>query len=52
MDGDLQDGVRIEVTGEFDRHGLEALRLELQDIAKRYGVKISQVRVEKIDAGC
>jgi|GEM_PF-3009368 type IV pilus biogenesis protein CpaD/CtpE len=44
-------GHRIEITGTLDRHGAEALQLELRRLAKRYGVEIKRLRVEKLKKG-
>jgi hypothetical protein len=49
MDEDRQDEVRIEVIGDLDRHGLEALQLEVRRMAKQHGIKIAKITVEKID---
>lgn len=37
---------QIAVTGKLDRHGVEALRLEAQRLAKRYGIDVHGIRVE------
>ena len=39
---------RFEVTGDLDRHAVEALQLELRRLAKRHGVEIKVLRIEKI----
>lgn len=44
-------GRRIEITGTLDRHAVEVLQLELRLLAKRYGVKIKGVRVERRKKG-
>ena len=49
MDEDRQEEVRIEVIGELDRHGLEALQLEIRRMAKQRGIKVAKITVEKID---
>jgi len=36
---------RIKVTGELDRHAMEALYLEVRQLAKQYGVKIKEFRI-------
>lgn len=44
-------GHRIEITGTLDRHAVEILQLELRRLAKRYGVEIKRLRVEKLKKG-
>ena len=44
-------GHRIEITGTLDRHEVEFLQLELRRLAKRYGVEIKRLRVEKLKKG-
>jgi len=41
---------RIEITGNLDRHAVEALQLELRRLAKRTGVDIQELRVERVEA--
>jgi hypothetical protein len=36
----------FEVRGDLDRHAAEALRLEIRQLAKQYGLDISAVLVE------
>lgn len=38
---------RIEISAELDRHTLEALRLEIERLAGRYGIDIAEIRIEK-----
>ena len=38
---------RIEISAKLGRHGAEALRLEAQRLARRYGIEISDIRVER-----
>jgi len=44
-------GHRIEITGTLDRHAVEALQLEVRRLAKRYGVEIKGLRVERREKG-
>lgn len=39
---------RIEITGDLDRHAVEALRLEICRLAKRCGVEIKEFRIENV----
>lgn len=39
--------VELEITGDFDAQGLELLRLEMLELAKRYGVTIEEFRAEE-----
>jgi hypothetical protein len=41
----------IEVTGEMDPHGVEAVRLELRRLARRHGVDVSDFRAEVLADG-
>ncbi|HWT82001.1 MAG TPA: hypothetical protein VN648_24705 [Candidatus Methylomirabilis sp.] len=41
----------IEITGTLDRHGVEILQVELRRLAKRYGVEIKGLRVERREKG-
>ena len=43
--------VLIEVTGDLDPHGVEALRVELRRMAKQHGVSVSDITVEEIRTG-
>jgi hypothetical protein len=36
----------IEISGDLDEHTVEAIRLEINRLAKRYGVTIREVRYE------
>lgn len=51
MDQDDKDEVvhRIKIKGDMDRHTVEALRLEIRRLAKRYGVEITEFRIEKVE---
>ncbi len=42
---------RIEIIGTLDRHAVEAIRLEIRRLAKRYGVEIKGLRVERLKKG-
>lgn len=44
-------GYRIEITGTLDRHAVEILQLELRRLAKRYGVEIKELKVERPEKG-
>ena len=44
-------GYRIEITGTLDRHEVEVLQLELRRLAKRYGVEIKELQVERPEKG-
>jgi hypothetical protein len=39
----------VAISGHMDRHVAEALRLELRRLAKRHGVDIKEVRIERPD---
>ena len=39
---------RIEITGEMDRHAVEALKLEVQQLAKRYGIDVRDFRIAQV----
>jgi hypothetical protein len=41
----------FEVSGELDRQTAEALRLEILRLAQRYGVDVSEFRVETPSEG-
>ncbi len=47
----VEAGHRIEITGTLDRHAVEVLQLELRRLAKRYGVEIKRLRVERREKG-
>ncbi len=52
MEKDSAEAVhRIEISGTLDRHEVEALQLELRRLAKRYGVEIKGLRVERREKG-
>ena len=40
---------RIAIAGRMTRHDAEALQLEIRRLAKRYGVEIAALRVERRD---
>ena len=44
-----QQDPRVTISGYMDRHTAEALRLELRRLAKRHGIDIKDVRVERSD---
>ena len=44
-------GERIALSGNLDRQSAEALRLELQRLARRHGITIKSTRVENADHG-
>ena len=37
---------RLEIRGQFGSHALEALRLELQRLARRCGCEVIDIRIE------
>jgi hypothetical protein len=39
---------RIEIVGDLGRQEVEALELEIRRLAKRSGVQISKLRIEKV----
>ena len=41
---------RLEISGKMDRHAAEALQLELRRLAKRHGVDIKEVRIDRPEA--
>ncbi len=41
---------RLEIIGTLDRHAVEALRLEIRRLSKRYGVDIKEFRIERVEA--
>lgn len=47
MEKDPGSAQRIEVTAELDRHAAEALTLEVRRLARRHGVDIKEVRIER-----
>jgi hypothetical protein len=40
---------RIEITGEFGRREAEALRIEIGNLARRYGIRLKSLRVESAE---
>lgn len=42
---------RLEITGDLDRQALEALHLEIRRLAKRYGIDITRIQIEKVMEG-
>jgi hypothetical protein len=38
---------RVEISGRMDRHAAEALQLEVRRLAKRHGVDIKDVRIDR-----
>ena len=38
---------RIEITGDLDRHAVEALRLEVLRLARRHGVTVENLRIQE-----
>jgi hypothetical protein len=45
----LQDVHRLEIAGELTRQDVEALELEIRQLARRNGVAISALRIETIE---
>jgi type IV pilus biogenesis protein CpaD/CtpE len=41
----------LEISGDLDRRTAEALRLEIRHLAKRTGVEIKELRIERADEG-
>ena len=41
----------LEISGQMDRHAAEALQLEVRRLAKRYGIEIQDIRVERPEEG-
>ena len=39
---------RLEIAGDLDRQAIEALQLEIRCLAKRYGIDITKVRIERV----
>lgn len=37
---------RFEITGEMDRHAVEALTLEVRHLAQRFGFEVRDLRVQ------
>ena len=44
-----QQDPRIAISGYMDRHGAEALQLELRRLAKRYGVDVKEITIDRPD---
>ena len=44
-------GYRIEITGTLNPHEMEVLQLEIRRLAKRHGVEIKGLRVERPEKG-
>ena len=42
---------RLEISGMMDRHAAEALQLEARRLAKRYGIDIKGIRLERPEEG-
>ena len=42
---------RLEISGRMDRHAAEALQLEARRLAKRYGIDIRGIRLERPEDG-
>jgi hypothetical protein len=42
---------RLEISGRMDRHAAEALRLEARRLAKRYGVGVRGITLERPEEG-
>lgn len=42
---------RIEITGDMDRHAMEALYLEVRQLAKQYGVEIKEFLIRTVVDG-
>lgn len=46
-DRKVREGVRrLEITGEMDRHALEAFHLEARRLARHFGLDVKKVRTE------
>lgn len=50
MTGEGSARQRIEITGALDRKAVEALRLEIRRLGRRYGVEITDLRIERAPA--
>ena len=42
---------RLEISGRMDRHAAEALQLEVRRLAKRYGIDIQGITLERPEEG-
>lgn len=40
--------LEIEIPGDLDAHAAEALRLELRQLARRYGAEIEEFQVREV----
>jgi hypothetical protein len=40
----------IEITGDLGSHSVEALRLEIQRLARHCGLDVTEIRIETEDA--
>jgi hypothetical protein len=40
---------RLEIAGDLSRAAIEALALDLRRLARRHGVEIRALRIEKVD---
>lgn len=43
-------GQRIEITGDLDRKAVEALQLEIRRLIQRFGMSVTELRIERISA--
>lgn len=41
----------IEIVGELDSHAVEELRLEIQRLARRRGLVVSELRIDTVEEG-
>jgi hypothetical protein len=41
---------RVEITSELDRKAVEALYLEIRRLGRLHGVKITELRIERVPA--
>jgi hypothetical protein len=44
----INGGARVEIGGDLARQRAEALQLEIRRLAKRYGVEVRRLAVEKV----
>lgn len=52
MAGKVPEPVRrLEITGEMDRHTVEAFSLEVRRLARRHGLDVKRFRIEKLEEG-
>ena len=47
----VERSTRLEISGRMDRHAAEALQLEARRLAKRYGIDIKGIRLERPEEG-